>query len=160
LLLSGVIAAAVVILVAGILVRRAVSKHNVAAQAVAHQPTEQRITSNSPEAPVRAAAISPDGKYVAYYDPTGLYLREISSGEVRRWSVPKDFVAYPDSWFPDSTHLLVRRFEGAAHLSLWKLSLLGGSPQMLMDKRLSGRFPRMDRGSPSGTDQTSVPSFG
>ena len=138
LLLARLVAATLGMLVVGLLVRRAVSKHDVVGQAVAHQPTEQRVTSNPPEAPVRAAVISPDGKYVAYYDSTGLYLRQISSGEVRRWSVPKDFIALPDSWFPDSTHLLVRRFEGAAHLSLWKLSLLGGRPQMLMDNAIVG----------------------
>ena len=72
---------------------------------------EQRITSNPPEAPIKFAVISPDGKYVAYTDPTGLYLREIASGETRPWPSLKDFEASPNSWFPDGTHLLVTRFE-------------------------------------------------
>jgi Tol biopolymer transport system component len=97
-----------------------------------HRITEQRITSNSPEAPVEWAVVSPDGKYLAYADPTGLYLRVIASGETRRWDVPKDFIAYPTSWFPDGTHLLVARFEGPTP-SLWKLSLLGATPRKLVD---------------------------
>src|SRR5271165_451098 len=97
-----------------------------------HPATERRVTSNPPEAPVKFAVVSPDGKYVAYADPTGLYLRQISSGETYPWGVPKDFIASPSGWFPDGTHLLVTRFEGASRIpSLWKLSLLGGSPRLL-----------------------------
>lgn len=93
---------------------------------------EQRVTSNSPEAPVEHAVVSPDGKYLAYSDLTGLYLRVIASGETRRWDLPKDFIAIPASWFPDGTHLLVARFDGSTP-SLWKLSLFGVTPQKLVD---------------------------
>jgi hypothetical protein len=34
----------------------------------AHFATEQRITANPAEAPVTAAVVSPDGKYVVYAD--------------------------------------------------------------------------------------------
>ena len=101
-------------------------------QTPAHHLTEQRITSNSPEAPVDHAVVSRDGKYLAYSDPTGLYLRVIASGETHRWQVPKDFVAIPASWFPDGTHLLVARFDGPTP-SLWKLSLFGAAPRKLID---------------------------
>jgi DNA-binding winged helix-turn-helix (wHTH) protein/Tol biopolymer transport system component len=105
----------------------------------AHPATEQRVTSNPPDAPIKFAVVSPDGKYVAYADPTGLYLRQISTGETRPWGVPKDFITHPNSWFPDGTHLLVTRFEGASRIpSLWNLSLLGGSPRMLMDNAAAG----------------------
>jgi DNA-binding winged helix-turn-helix (wHTH) protein/Tol biopolymer transport system component len=108
--------------------------------------TEQRVTSNSPEAPVKFAIISPDGKYVAYSDPTGLYLRVIATGETRRWSVPKDFIANPSSWFPDGTHLLVTCWEGPMQRpSLWKLSVLGGDPRKLIDDGGPGSV------SPDGT---------
>ena len=33
---------------------------------------EKRITANPVESPIRAAVVSPDGKYVAYADPTGV----------------------------------------------------------------------------------------
>jgi DNA-binding winged helix-turn-helix (wHTH) protein/Tol biopolymer transport system component len=97
-----------------------------------HRVAEQRITSNAPEAPVERAVVSPDGKLVAYADPTGLYLRVIASGETRRWDVPKDFIALPRSWFPDGTHLLAARFDGPTP-SLWKLSLFGAAPRKLID---------------------------
>jgi Tol biopolymer transport system component len=96
-----------------------------------HPASEQRVTSNSPEAPVECAVVSPDGKYMAYSDPTGLYLRVIASGETRRWDLAKGFIARPASWFPDGTHLLVARFDGPTP-SLWKLSLFGAAPQKLI----------------------------
>jgi DNA-binding winged helix-turn-helix (wHTH) protein/Tol biopolymer transport system component len=111
-----------------------------------HRVTEQRVTSNSPEAPVDSAVISPDGKFLAYSDPTGLYLRVIASGEIRRWDLPKDFIAKPNSWFPGGTHLLVMRWAGTPQTpSLWKLSLLGAAPQKLIDSAVSGSV------SPDGT---------
>src|SRR5215469_11640153 len=42
---------------------------------------EARMTANSPENPVSGGAISPDGKYLAYSDATGLYLKLIRTGE-------------------------------------------------------------------------------
>ena len=69
---------------------------------------EQRITANPPEAPVTGAVVSPDGKYVAYSDTTGVYIRHIDSGETRPLELPKSFDAVPTSWFPDSAHLLLR----------------------------------------------------
>src|ERR1019366_10453227 len=93
------------------------------------------LPSNPSDAPIKNAVVSPDGKYVAYADSTGLYLRQISSGETRHWSLPKGFVAWPFSWFPDGTHLLVVRIAGQPQdLMLWKpslykLSILGGDPQ-------------------------------
>ena len=40
--------------------------------------TPQRLTSNPTENPISAVAISPDGKYLAYSDKTGTYLRLMS----------------------------------------------------------------------------------
>jgi len=143
LLLIALCAVAIVTPCAIFLIHRANGKHGAQAE---HHVTEQRVTSNSPEAPVDSAVISPDGKFVAYSDSTGLYLRVIASGETRRWDLPKDFIATPNSWFPDGTHLLVMRWVGTPPKpSLWKLSLLGGSPQKLIDNAVSGSV------SPDGT---------
>lgn len=68
------------------------STHNAPRLAI-----EQRLTANPSDVPVQDALVSPDGKYLAYADPTGLYLRQISSGETRRLSLPKDFAAWPRS---------------------------------------------------------------
>jgi len=96
--------------------------------------TEQQITANPPQAPITAAVVSLDGKYVAYADTTGVYIRHIDTGEVRPLQLPKAFDAAPTGWFPDGTHLLLTS-AGAAQgkPSLWKVSILGGSPQQLME---------------------------
>ena len=95
---------------------------------------EQQITANPPEAPVNAAVVSLDGKYVAYADTTGVYIRHIDTGETRPLQLPKGFDAVPTSWFPDGTHLLLKS-GGAAQgrPNLWKVSILGGGPQQLME---------------------------
>ena len=96
--------------------------------------TEQRVTSNSAEAPVKWAIVSRDGKYLAYTEPGGMYLRVLATGETRRWKLPADFIANPNSWFADGTHLLAMRLEGPMKTpSLWKVSLFGGNPQKLLD---------------------------
>jgi DNA-binding winged helix-turn-helix (wHTH) protein/Tol biopolymer transport system component len=136
LLLIALCAVAIVASGAIFLIYRVNVKHGAQ---TGHRVTERRVTSNSPEAPVDSAVISPDGKFLAYSDPTGLYLRVIASGEIHRWQLPTDFLARPNSWFPDGTHLLVMRWAGTpATPSLWKLSLLGAPPQKLIDSAVSG----------------------
>lgn len=95
---------------------------------------EQRITANPADTPVTGAVISPDGKYVAYSDQTGVYIRHIDSGETRPLTLPKRFDGIPTSWFPDSMHLLLANHDGPQHTAkIWKASILGGNPQMLLE---------------------------
>jgi DNA-binding winged helix-turn-helix (wHTH) protein/Tol biopolymer transport system component len=137
--LAGISILAVAIVAAGFLIRQAGGTRDVHGPFVPHLATEERITSNPPEAPVENAVVSRDGKYLAFHDNSGLYLRQIENGETRAWDLPKDFVAWPDDWFPDGTHLLVTRREGPSRtFSLWKLSLLGGNPEKLMDDAAGG----------------------
>jgi DNA-binding winged helix-turn-helix (wHTH) protein/Tol biopolymer transport system component len=139
LFLAGSCILAVGIAAAGYLRREAASTRYEHGPVVPHLATEERITSNPPEAPVENAVVSRDGRYLAFHDNSGLYLRQISNGETRAWSLPKDFIAWPDDWFPDGIHLLVTRSEGPSRtLSLWKLSLLGGDPEKLMDDAAEG----------------------
>ena len=109
--------------------------------------TEQRITSNPEEAPVLGAVISPDGKYLAYADPTGVYVREIASGEMRALEVPQGGGVIPTSWYPDSTHVLLSARElndGVESVaprkdrSVWRVSILGGLPQLVLQSAYEG----------------------
>ena len=52
---------------------------------------ERQLTQNPAENPVYAAAISPDGKYVAYADFTGVFLRLLETGETHALRLPQQF---------------------------------------------------------------------
>ena len=52
---------------------------------------ERKLTANSLENGVKTAAVSPDGKFLAYSDNTGLYLKEIRTGETHRVTLPQNF---------------------------------------------------------------------
>lgn len=75
--IAGIAAVAVLTLVVALVLR---SRW----RAIQLQPSQ--LTSNSAEAPVIAAAISPDGKYLAYSDGTGVYLQSIGSGDAQQIS--------------------------------------------------------------------------
>jgi DNA-binding winged helix-turn-helix (wHTH) protein/Tol biopolymer transport system component len=103
--------------------------------------SQRRLTANPHDAPLTSGVISPDGKYLAYSDPTGLYLRNVDSGETISVPLPKDLDAMPESWYPDSVHLVVSHFDDLEGKppSLWEISVVGGTPRKLADAGLSAR---------------------
>src|SRR5439155_25949586 len=50
---------------------------------------QRSVTTNPPENPVYAAAISPDGRYVAYADYTGVFVPVLESGETHSLPLPE-----------------------------------------------------------------------
>jgi len=99
---------------------------------------ERQLTANSRENSVTSAAVSPDGKYLTYADATGIYLKVIRTGETHGVTLPPDFTARVDHWFPDSSNILISRFEEAGKASLWSISVFGGSPHKLADDASGG----------------------
>ncbi len=99
---------------------------------------ERKLTANSSENSVSSAAVSPDGKYLAYADNTGIYLKLIGAGEVHPVPLPPNFPARVDDWFPDGSHLLVSRAEPTGKSGLWSISVFGGSPRWLADDAFGG----------------------
>ena len=99
---------------------------------------ERKLTANSAENSVTSMAVSPDGKYLAYADNTGIYLKLLRTGETHPVPLPPDFSARVDDWFPDGSRLLVTRAEQAGKASLWSISVFGGSPRQLADDASGG----------------------
>jgi DNA-binding winged helix-turn-helix (wHTH) protein/Tol biopolymer transport system component len=99
---------------------------------------EHKLTSNSSENTVSSAGISPDGKYLAYGDNAGIYVKLIRTGETHPIALPPNFSARVDDWFPDGAHLLVSREEQPGKASLWSISVFGGSPRYLADDASGG----------------------
>jgi len=100
----------------------------------ARELIERRLTTNSSETPVTAAAVSPDGKYLAYADQTGIHLRVMATGEMYSLAPITDSKIVQLCWFPDGTRLLAsvaHTLSGDA--SAWSVSILGGPPRRLRD---------------------------
>jgi serine/threonine protein kinase/dipeptidyl aminopeptidase/acylaminoacyl peptidase len=114
---------------------------------------QRQLTANSPDNPVLAAAISPDGKFLAYSDANGFHLRLISTGETKQLPLPSGlavvsvFLGAPEtlgaplSWFPDGSKVLITT---AGHPgeppSLWAVSILGGAARKLREGAAAASF--------------------
>ena len=99
-----------------------------------HRPalSEVALTQNSFEAPVVDAAISPDGKLLAYADASGLNLKVISSGEIRTLFNLAGAQIVRIAWFPDSSNLLFISISAqSAQRQLWSGSIYKGAPRLL-----------------------------
>ncbi len=87
----------------------------------------RQLTANTPGNPVSSAAISRDGKYLAYSDTASkMYLLQIDSGDLRQLPFSN---FDPADWFPDGIHLLVTGT--GQHSGLWKISISDGSSRKL-----------------------------
>ncbi|MGB2664737.1 MAG: winged helix-turn-helix domain-containing protein [Candidatus Acidiferrum sp.] len=135
--LALLVGAAVVILAAGLGWNR--WRHRASENRVA--PSEIQLTANPPEDYVAIAAISPDGKYVAYVDQIALLVRSVESGEVRTVALPADFLAaqiWEVRWFPEGGKLLITRRESVSEeTSLWTVAVLGQAPPQRLRKDAS-----------------------
>jgi len=97
---------------------------------------QRSVTTNPPENPVYAAAISPDGKYLAYADVTGAFVRLLETGETHSLPLPAGFCyrCVSLSWFADGTTLAaVGPGESGETTGIWAVSILGGAPRKLRD---------------------------
>ena len=104
---------------------------------------QTQLTTNSNENPVGSAAISPDGKYLAYADLTGIHIKLINTGDIQNIpqpealkDVPVDWAVGP--WFSDGARFLaIANFPSPRgpyfSPSTWTVSLLGGAPHLLRE---------------------------
>jgi hypothetical protein len=100
--------------------------------------TQRQLTTNPTGHGVSGAAISPDGKYLAYSDDAGLHIKLVETGEMRTVPLPPEAAAghaawFPAAWFPDGTHLLANLDIAGKRPSVWVLSLLGEAPRQFRD---------------------------
>ena len=109
----------------------------------------RQLTTNSSENPVFGGAISPDGKYLAYSDMTGMHLNVIATGETHTVPQPEELKNRSAKWgvvgwFPDSTRFVAGAYLSteewdeltSATASIWAVSVLGGMPTKLRDHAL------------------------
>ena len=93
------------------------------------QITEQQITKNSNDNPVFDAAISGDGKYLAFSDSLGIHVRLLATGETHDFTEPAEFgnaaVFWRIRWLPDSARFLATSLRIGQPGIVWQASVLG-----------------------------------
>ncbi len=144
---------------------------------------QHRLTANPQDLPVIDPAISPDGKYLGYWDNAklstrnlgaqpasvqqGIHVQLIETGEVQNMRWPDDaqagralwaFIA----WYPDSTRFTALLVIPGKASSLWSVPILGGAPQQLVEGVGDGGIVAPDGSyiafekSPGGADDSEV----
>ena len=87
-------------------------------------PVLTRLTANPTESMLTSARMSPDGRYLAYADPTGIKIRQTESGETDHVPATRGMNVY--AWTADSAK--VRASEcNATECVGWDISLVGGA---------------------------------
>jgi DNA-binding winged helix-turn-helix (wHTH) protein len=106
---------------------------------------QRRLTANPVDHPIWGAAISPDGKYLAYSDSAGVHVKLIETGETHTITLEvgsrsgSEHLGRPApgtwalaGWFPDGMRLLAD-LEESGEFSIWTFSILGGPPRKLRE---------------------------
>jgi DNA-binding winged helix-turn-helix (wHTH) protein/Tol biopolymer transport system component len=126
---------AAALLIAGV----TVGWHAGRRSAAAVIPADRRLTGNLQNDPIWSAALSPEGKYLAFADKAGLFLRIVGTGETHVIAEGDDLKTTKVSWFPDGTRVLVTRGRWPENKpSLWAVPILGGPPGKLTDDAQQG----------------------
>jgi len=85
--------------------------------------TPVQITASASDSYVTSAAISPDGKYMAYSEPRGVLLRIMATGETQLIPDTADMSVL--GWRADGASIRVRRAVSSSDPGYWDLSVLG-----------------------------------
>ena len=122
------------------------AKMRPAAGPPAPELTLRQLTMNSFENRVTSGAISPDGRYLAYTDMKGMYVKVNGTGETRVVSPPQEFKEQKAgwecvAWFADSSAFIVNahrsgpesRRWNSEESSIWRVSVLSGAPRKIRD---------------------------
>ena len=135
--IGGAVAVTAIAVVVWILLHRTPKISDELAQKPSADLTQKRLTFNSSENGVDSAALSPDGKYLAYSDQAGIHVKLLSTGEERLIprpaGVPASAYWTVASWFSDGTQLLADAYEPGGQGSMWAVSVLGTSPRELRE---------------------------
>jgi hypothetical protein len=66
-------------------------RRSISGRPEARMLLQRSVTANPTENPVYASAISPNGRYLAYADLTGVFVRLLESGETHSLPLPEGF---------------------------------------------------------------------
>ena len=87
------------------------------ARTLSAEPVVTRLTGNPADLSVTSARISPDGRYLAYADPSGIQLQFIATGETQQLADTRGMEVY--AWSGDGSKVR------ASTLSRWRVRRMG-----------------------------------
>ncbi len=107
--------------------------------------TERQLTANPQGDYVTGAAISPDGKSVAYQDQTGLYLRTLESGETHPVALPAELRGriFGLHWFPGGGKLLATVAGSSGSWDIWVITVRDDIEPSLLPKLMAAAEPQL-----------------
>jgi eukaryotic-like serine/threonine-protein kinase len=99
---------------------------------------QRQLTTNSSEKAVSAAAISRDGKYLAYADSNGIHIKLLETGEIQTSTQPEALKSKSVSWEIATTWVSDTKFIANAMVpgdppSIWIVSAMAVAPRKLRD---------------------------
>jgi len=119
---------------------------------------QRMLTANPQDQMVVNAAISPDGKYLAYDDAKGIHVQLIATGETHDVPFPPSFEPGQGlwsfgGWYPDSVHFLGDAIVPSRKDSVWSVPIFGGAPKELVEAQTPDQpvFPGGVGISPDGS---------
>jgi serine/threonine protein kinase/Tol biopolymer transport system component len=102
------------------------------------QFNQRKLTANAQDSPVFNAAISPDGKYLAYTDHQGIHLQLVATGGVQSVALPAGIQPGTapwafGSWYPDSTRFIVSFNIPGMPSAVWSIPILRGEARKVAE---------------------------
>jgi Tol biopolymer transport system component len=97
--------------------------------------TLKPLTTNPSDRPVESLALSNDGKFLAYTDRDGVHVKVVATGESHALPQTKGMLVL--WWSKDAATLIAARIGANNQTSYFRVSALGGAPQLLGDGPVS-----------------------
>jgi eukaryotic-like serine/threonine-protein kinase len=123
-LLAATVGTLILTMLAGVVWWTGFGRRDVSPSTPPREPGQTRLTANPTDLPLSSASISPDGRHLAYADPTGIKIRFIDSGEAQPVPDSRGMRVY--GWSGDSTKVRASACEAGTCVG-WDVSLVGGA---------------------------------